>query len=73
MARRNKLDAKVAEAVRHGWRVESRSETQAVIVRGSNPNHVLHLILTILTFGLWAVIWIVMSLSGGEEREVISV
>ena len=33
-----------------------------------NPNHVLHLLLTILTGGLWVIIWIGTSIQFGGWR-----
>jgi len=35
---------------------------------GSRPNHVLHLILTILTGGLWLIVWIILALRRGSLR-----
>ena len=35
------------------WRVESQLAYEAVLVRGRKTNHVLHLALTLLTFGFW--------------------
>lgn len=29
-----------------------------VLARAKGPNHILHLLLTIVTAGLWAIIWI---------------
>jgi len=56
-----------------GWRIESQTDYQAVIVKGHRPNHILHLILTIITFGIWAIVWILVTLIGGEKRRVVSV
>ena len=33
------------------WRVESQSDYNTIVVKGSRPNHILHLILSIVTFG----------------------
>ena len=66
------LDDAVAQYVKWGWRVESRTETQAVIVKGRRPNHILHLILTILTFGIWAIVWLMVAAFGGEKRKTLS-
>ena len=66
------LDGEVDQYVRRGWRVESRTSTQAVMVKGRRPNHLLHLILTLLTLGLWAVVWILVAAFGGEKRMVIT-
>lgn len=32
------------------------------------PSHLLHLILTILTLGLWAVVWVLLSLGSGAAK-----
>lgn len=53
-------------------RIESQTDDQAVIVRGRPVNHMLHLILTLIT-GVWAIVWLVVVLLGGEKREAISV
>lgn len=34
----------------------------------SAPNHVLHLILTLATVGLWAFVWIALALVGSPYR-----
>jgi hypothetical protein len=56
-----------------GARVESQGDYQAVLVRGKPVNHVLQLILTIVTLGLWAVIWLALVIFGGEKRVVVTV
>lgn len=72
--RRRMMDAAATDFVSHGWRLESRSEFQAVFVRGHRPNHILHLLLTILTAGLWGVfVWLPLSVFGGEKRQIVSV
>lgn len=55
------------------WRVESRSEYEAALVRGKRTNHVLHLILTIVTGGAWGIVWIGIAVFGGEKRETVAV
>jgi hypothetical protein len=59
--------------VNSGYRVESKSDYSAVIVKGRRPNHLLHLVLTILTAGLWLFVWIGVAVFGGERRKVIQV
>jgi Ca2+/Na+ antiporter len=63
----------VTSWIRQGWRVESQSDYQAVLVKGHRPNHILHLLLSIFTLGLWLVVWIIVALAGGEKRRVINV
>jgi hypothetical protein len=71
--RRAALSHTVAESFRHGWRVESQMDFQAVLVSGKPINHVLHLLLTLVTFGLWAIVWILLAITGGEKRCVVSI
>jgi len=42
-------------------------------VRGKPVNHLLHLILTIVTVGLWGIVWIIVALTGGERRMQIAI
>lgn len=71
--RREVLGESVGNFVRAGYRVESQSGFQAVVVRGHRPNHLLHLILTIFTLGLWLPVWIIVALASGEKRKVLAV
>jgi hypothetical protein len=71
--RKELLARAVANRVRQGWRVESQTDYQAVLVRGQRPNHVLHLILTLVTFGVWGIVWIAVVAFGGEKRAVIDI
>ena len=59
------------KVLNEGYRVESESEFQAVLVTGKKTNHLLHLILSIVTLGLWLIVWAVIALSGGEQRRLL--
>lgn len=63
----------VANAVSSGWRVEYQGDDSAVVVRGRRPNHVLHLLLTIFTLGLWGTVWVLVSLSSSDTRKAVRV
>lgn len=63
----------VAERVSQGWRVESRTPLIAVLARGKRPNHILHLLLSLVTFGLWVLVWINVAAWGGVRRSTIRV
>lgn len=71
--RRERLSQTVQSEVVAGWRVQSQGEFEVVLVKGKRPNHVLHLILTLVTFGLWLIIWIILAISMRESRNIISV
>ncbi|MEU0132534.1 hypothetical protein ABZ172_00605 [Streptomyces sp. NPDC006296] len=67
------LDWAVSRRIATGWRVESRSRNQAVLVRGQPVNHVLHAVLTAFTCCLWAPVWAVLALTNEVERVVLTV
>ena len=60
------------DAVAKGWGIESQGQYYAVIVQGERVNHLLHLILSIITVGLWIIVWLIV-ISGGQERMMIYV
>jgi len=63
----------ISNRVHEGWRVESQSDYQAVMVRGHRPNHILHLILSIITLGVWLIVWLLVAAWGGEKRRTLTV
>jgi hypothetical protein len=64
----NAITGKVAE----GYRVESQTDIQATLVRGHKPNHILHLILTLITFGVWLFVWIPLVFIQKERRCILT-
>ena len=56
-----------------GRRVESQSDFQAVLIHGHRPNHLLHFVIGLFTIGIWWLVWLVMSVVGGEKREMVTV
>jgi hypothetical protein len=59
--------------IAQGARIESQSDFQAVVVKGKHINHVLHLIITLFTFFLWGIVWLILAVTGGEKRSIVSV
>ncbi len=55
-----------------GWRVESVTPSQAVMVNGRGPHHILHLLLSVFTAGLWLPVWLIIALSAREVRAVVT-
>lgn len=43
------------------------------MVKGHRLNHVLHLLLSIVTLGLWLIVWILLASFGGETRWLVKV
>lgn len=71
--RKEALGRAVHTQVAQGARVESQGDFQAILVKGHRPNHILHLILGLLTLGFWWLVWIGLVLFGGEKRMSVSV
>ena len=70
--RQERLNQAIAAELARGGRIESQTGSSAVIVRGNRVNHVLHLLLTILTIGIWAIVWLIISAAGGERRRIVN-
>ena len=72
--RKRLLDERVRlNIINGGARVESRGDYEAVLVRGHRPNHVLHLLLTVVTLGFWAIVWTLIALTTRERRALLTV
>ena len=72
--RRALLAHDVSSYVSNGYRVESQTDYQAIVVKGRRPNHLLHFILGIFTLSVWwFFVWLPLALFGGERRRVITV
>jgi hypothetical protein len=67
------LDNAVVDSTRSGWRTLSRTQTQAQLVKGKPTNHILHLILSVFTLGLWIPVWIGMAVFAGEKQRLVTV
>jgi hypothetical protein len=71
--RKRLLSNAVQSEVIQGSRVQSQTDFQCVLVKGKPVNHTLHLILTIVTCSAWGLVWLILWLTGGEKRLVVSV
>ncbi|WAB09844.1 membrane protein [Streptomyces phage TagePhighter] len=72
-SRKRSMANAVQKEVVAGFHVESQTDTNAVLVKGKPTNHVLHLILTLVTFGLWSIVWIIMAVANKETRVMLQV
>ena len=61
-------------AVAQGWRVESQSTFNAILVSGHPTNHVAYLLGVIVTCGLWVIGWVIaMVMEKPEQRMTLRV
>lgn len=44
-----------------------RCRRETTWYKGGYPNHVVHAILSLMTFGLWLVVWLCIAISAGYE------
>ena len=54
-------------------RVVFQADDRVVVITGHPVNNILHLLLTIITGGLWIFVWIFASASGGEDSHILTV
>lgn len=66
------LDQAVARELAAGAELESQTPTNAVLRSGKKVNHVLHAILSVLTAGIWLIVWAVLVLTNKKQRIVLS-
>jgi hypothetical protein len=71
-SRRQRLEQRIQQYLTQGYHIEVRTEYSASMVKGKRVNHLLHLVLTLVTFGFWVVVWILLAIFGGEKRVYIS-
>lgn len=72
--RRSALAQAVArEVAGGGWRIESQTDQQAVLVKGKDINHVLHLIISVLTCGMWLFVWPIVWYFNQRKTLILSV
>jgi hypothetical protein len=71
--RKELLARTLTSQIAAGARVESQSDFQVVVIKGKPVNHTLQLILTLVTFTLWAPVWIALAIFGGEKRGMVVV
>lgn len=71
-ARKAQLAQGVQQEVVQGGRVETQGDYNAVIRFGKPTNHVLHLILTVVTLGLWSMVWLVIFIINATSSKTIT-
>jgi hypothetical protein len=67
------LDRAVNRAVAGGGRLVSRGQVEAVVEFGRRPSHILHLLLTLVTCGLWLLVWLIDTLTSPVSRRTLMV
>lgn len=71
--RKGMLDSALNLYGAKGFRIENRSDFQATVSKGKETRHVLHIVLTLITFGFWLIVYIPLWLLTGIRRRMVSV
>jgi len=71
--RRALLTSAIRTEVRVGWRLESRTEYQAVLLRRRTGALAVNIALAVVTLGLWLLIWGLLVLTRERRQLVITV
>ncbi len=71
--RRRLLSQKLAAMEEEGKRIAFQGDYQAIVADGTPINHILHLMLSFFTVGLWAIIWMVDISFHKETKEFVKV
>ncbi len=71
--RSNKLAIAIATEVSKGWRVESQSQVQAILVKGKNINHTLQIFLSVITAGFWLVVYLPIYFINRRQTKIVRV
>ena len=67
------LGQALQQEVLAGGRVEAQGEFSAVVRFGGKPvNHILHLLLSLITFGLWVVVWVILAISSATSKYTVT-
>jgi len=64
--------ATLGETVK-GARVESVQDFNVVLVYGKPVNHVVHILLAVVTCCIWLFVWPVVGVAGGERKATLIV
>ena len=69
----NKLANAVANEVASGWRVESQTSVQAILVKGKEINHILQIILSVITLGFWLLVYVPLWAINRRRTKIVRV
>ena len=69
----SKLAQGIATQVSKGWRVESQSQIQGVLVKGKNVNHTLQIFISVITLGFWLLVYIPIAIVNRRQTKIIRI
>ena len=70
--RKARLAQTIQQEVIAGGRIEAQVEFNAIIRFGKPVNHMLHLILTLVTCGAWSLVWLILFIVSETSRRTVT-
>jgi hypothetical protein len=67
------MERRLRDLTFRGYRVETADGPRAIVLTGEPVNHVLHVLLTIFTCGLWLPVWLLLIGLGGVKRRQVHI
>ena len=71
--RKSILEKQIIFYASAGWSLETQTEFAAVMSSGKRLNHILHLLLSIVTFGFWLIVWLFLLMVNRITKLTISI
>ena len=66
------FEQEIQDRIDKGWRVQERTETHVLMAKGERIKHGAHIFLTVVTVGLWGVVYGLMLIFGGlKQRRIV--
>lgn len=67
------LQTHIIQFASKGWNLDTQTEFAAVMSSGKRLNHILHLLLSIVTLGFWLFVWFLLLMFNRITKKTISV
>ena len=72
MAVRQAFETEIEDRIDKGWRIEEQTPTHVLMAKGERIKHGVHIFLSIVTVGVWGVVYGLLLLFGGlKERRIV--
>lgn len=67
------LDDAVRTHLNRGWKIADRTETSVTLTRKKKFNLFLHIVMTLITGGIWLLVILLLLLNRGQEAVTLTV
>jgi len=71
--RKKLLERFATTEIARGSRLISQTDESVVLEYGKRPNHILHLLLSIVTLGFWLLVWLILAFSMNIKRKTYTI